>query len=202
MSIVNWRRWKKSTWLSTNWGHYFYVPYWRRNRHFLKLSSEPREGLAICKVKVVSSFLSLLKTLIECWSDPENRNPLPPALQSSALPTELILLQFLDAPKKYDHDSLYQLNKMYSTSFTTFFFLILVLLKKLARVSPRVLKPDDTRLRLLNLWYRSTHSCTDIQISWGYFGLKNWTQSLAVSLSVKTLIKHKSSFFKEFLNIP
>ena len=44
--------------------------------------------------------------------------------------------------------------------------------------------------RLQNLWYRSTHSCTNIWI-WRYFGLKNWTLSLAVPFSdVKTLKKH------------
>ena len=46
----------------TNWGHYFYVSYWRRDRHFT-WSSEPREGLAICKAKEVPSFLSYFKTL-------------------------------------------------------------------------------------------------------------------------------------------
>ena len=33
------------------------------NRHFTWLSGEPREGLAICRAKVVPSFLSSLKTL-------------------------------------------------------------------------------------------------------------------------------------------
>ena len=40
----------------TNWGHYFYVSYWRRGRHFT-WSSEPREGLGICRTKAVPSFL-------------------------------------------------------------------------------------------------------------------------------------------------
>ena len=47
---------------STNWGHYFYVSNWRRDRHFT-WSSETREGLAICKIKEVPSFLSYFKTL-------------------------------------------------------------------------------------------------------------------------------------------
>ena len=60
--------------------------------------------------------------------------------------------------------------------------------------APRVFKAYDTRP--LVFWtaskslIRSTHSCTNILI-WGYFGLKNWTLSLAVYLSdIKTLIKH------------
>ena len=48
--------------ISTNWGHYFYVSYWRRDRYFT-WSFEPREGLAICKAKVVPSFLGHFKTL-------------------------------------------------------------------------------------------------------------------------------------------
>ena len=47
---------------STNWGHYFYVSYWRPNRHFT-WSSESREGLAACSAKGVPSFLSYFKTL-------------------------------------------------------------------------------------------------------------------------------------------
>ena len=47
---------------STNCGHYFYVSYWRRDRHFT-WSSEPRVGLAICRAKAVPSFLSYFKTL-------------------------------------------------------------------------------------------------------------------------------------------
>ena len=41
---------------------YFYVSYWRRDCHFT-WSSEPREGLAICRVKGVPSFLSHFKTM-------------------------------------------------------------------------------------------------------------------------------------------
>ena len=47
---------------SANWGHYFYVSYWRRDRHFT-WSSQPREGLAACSAKEVPSFLSYFKTL-------------------------------------------------------------------------------------------------------------------------------------------
>ena len=47
---------------STNWGHHFYVSYWRWDQHFT-WSSEPREGQAICRAKAVPSFLSHFKTL-------------------------------------------------------------------------------------------------------------------------------------------
>ena len=52
-------------------------------------SSEPREGLAACSAKEVPSFLSYFKTLSNGpgWES----NPQPPARQSNALPTELIL---------------------------------------------------------------------------------------------------------------
>ena len=40
----------------TNWGHNFYVSYWRRDRLFMELS-EPREGLAVWRTKEVPSFL-------------------------------------------------------------------------------------------------------------------------------------------------
>ena len=39
-----------------------YVSYWRRDRHFT-WSSEPREGLPVCRAKAVPSFLSYFKTL-------------------------------------------------------------------------------------------------------------------------------------------
>ena len=51
-----------STKVPTGPGHYFYVSYWRRDRHFT-WSSEQREGLAICSAKEVPSFLSYFKTL-------------------------------------------------------------------------------------------------------------------------------------------
>ena len=38
-----------------------YVCYWRRDRHFAR-SSEPREGLLVCRAKEVPSFLSYFKT--------------------------------------------------------------------------------------------------------------------------------------------
>ena len=68
----------------SNWGHYFYVSYWRRGCHF-KWSSDPREGLTVCKAK------ALPWVLVRPWES----NPRPPALQSIALPTELMLL-FID----------------------------------------------------------------------------------------------------------
>ena len=43
-------------------GTLYYVSYWRRDRHFA-LSSEPREGLAICRAEVLPSFLCYFKTL-------------------------------------------------------------------------------------------------------------------------------------------
>ena len=42
---------------STNWGHYFYVSNWTRDRQF-KSSSEPREGLTAGSAKGVPLFLS------------------------------------------------------------------------------------------------------------------------------------------------
>ena len=47
---------------STNWQHYFYVSYWRRDPHYT-WSSEPHEGLPVCRAKEVPSFLSYFKTL-------------------------------------------------------------------------------------------------------------------------------------------
>ena len=74
---------------STNWEHYFYVSYWRRNLHFT-WSSQPRRGPAACSAKGLPSFLSYsLKTVSRVRS--RELNPRPPALQSNALPTELIL---------------------------------------------------------------------------------------------------------------
>ena len=74
----------------------FYVSYWRRNRHFT-WSSKPREGPAICWAKEVPSFLSCFSWLF--WDPgylvrPQESNPLPSALQSRFLPTELILPRF------------------------------------------------------------------------------------------------------------
>ena len=70
----------------TNWGHNFYVSYWRRDRHFMELS-EPREGLAVWRTKEVPSFLRPKDP--EYWSGPLESNPRPLAAQSSALPTEV-----------------------------------------------------------------------------------------------------------------
>ena len=44
------------------WPSVFYVSNWRRDRHFT-WSSEPREGLAVCTAKGVTSLLSYFKTL-------------------------------------------------------------------------------------------------------------------------------------------
>ena len=43
---------------STNWEHYFYVSYWRRNLHFT-WSSQPRRGPAACSAKG-TTFISQL----------------------------------------------------------------------------------------------------------------------------------------------
>ena len=67
-----------------------------RSRHFTR-SSKPRKGLATCISKAVPSFLSYFKTLSNGPS--RESNPRPPALQSSALQTELILLRFCLAKK-------------------------------------------------------------------------------------------------------
>ena len=47
---------------NNDWGLYFYVSRWRRDRH-LTWSSEPRESLSACSAKGVPSFLSYFKTL-------------------------------------------------------------------------------------------------------------------------------------------
>ena len=49
----------------------------------------PHEGLAVCRAKGVPSFLSYFKTL--SIGPARKPNLQPPALQSSALPTELQL---------------------------------------------------------------------------------------------------------------
>ena len=74
---------------STNGGHFFYVSYWRRDRHFT-WSSQPPEGSPAYSANGLPSFLSYsLKTVSRVRS--RELNPRPPALQSNALPTELIL---------------------------------------------------------------------------------------------------------------
>ena len=55
-------------------------------------SSKPREGQAACSAKEVPSFLSHFKTLSN--GPVQESNPRPPALQSSALPTKLILPRY------------------------------------------------------------------------------------------------------------
>ena len=76
---------------STNWGHYFYVSNLRRDHHFT-WSSEPREGKATCSANGVYSFLSFFKTL--SIGPARESNPRLPALQSTVLPTELLLSWF------------------------------------------------------------------------------------------------------------
>ena len=50
------------------WGQYFYVSNWRWDWHFM-WSSEPCEGLAICRVRQYNTLISQLSDA-EYWSDP------------------------------------------------------------------------------------------------------------------------------------
>ena len=59
-------------------------------------SSEPRDGLAICRAKALLSFLSHFKTLSVVPVLGTETGP--PTLQSSALPPELILQQLKKIP--------------------------------------------------------------------------------------------------------
>ena len=77
--------------LVVNLGHYFHISYWRRDRHF-RWSSEPHEELAVWSGKS-STFISQLFEDPEYWSGPGWIEPATSLLQSSALPTELILPQ-------------------------------------------------------------------------------------------------------------
>ena len=56
-------------------------------------SFEPREGLAFCRAKAVPSFLSYFKTL--SIGPARESKPRPPALLSSALPTEIIMSRLI-----------------------------------------------------------------------------------------------------------
>ena len=78
----------------SNWGHYFYVSYWRRGCHFT-WSSDPREGLTVCKAK------ALPWVLVQPWES----NPRPPALQLIAQPTEL-MLSFIDFTGNITHKAI------------------------------------------------------------------------------------------------
>ena len=73
-----------------NWDTIFYVSNRRRDNHFT-WSSEPREGLACCSAKGVTSFLSYFKTL-SAGHGPANRACDLPLCSQHALPTELTLL--------------------------------------------------------------------------------------------------------------
>ena len=95
---------------STNWMHYFYVSYWRHNRHFT-WSSEPGEGLATCSAKGVPSFFSYFNTMsigqargikpattnsaVRCSSDWTN-----PAIVKAAWWLELLQLYYSKQIKK------------------------------------------------------------------------------------------------------
>ena len=74
--------------------------HWGRDRH-VTWSSQPPEGPAACSAKGLPSFLSYsLKTVSRVRS--RELNPPPPALQSSALPTELILRGLIIPSPKID----------------------------------------------------------------------------------------------------
>ena len=68
-----------------------YVCYWRRDRHFAR-SSEPREGLPVCRAKGVHLYLHFSVILRPgLVIRPRESNPRPSSLLSNALPTELTL---------------------------------------------------------------------------------------------------------------
>ena len=68
-----------------------YVCYWRRDRHFAR-SSEPREGLPVCRAKGVHLYLHFAVILRPgLVIRPRESNPRPSSLLSNALPTELTL---------------------------------------------------------------------------------------------------------------
>ena len=64
---------------STNWGHYFYVSNWRRDRHFT-WSSESHEGLASSVQMAYFHFSVILRPL--GLVRPRETNPRPPALRA------------------------------------------------------------------------------------------------------------------------
>ena len=74
-----------------NLGHFFYISYWRRDRH-VRWSSESHKGLAVWRGKR-SVFISQLFEDPEYWSGPGWIEPATSRLQSSVLPTELIVPQ-------------------------------------------------------------------------------------------------------------
>ena len=63
-------------------GHYFYVSDWGRDRHFT-WSSEPREGLPVCRAKGVPSFLSYVS--VKSFNMPPPPG-IPRAFDTSAVP--------------------------------------------------------------------------------------------------------------------
>ena len=72
---------------STNWGHCFYVPYWRQDCLFT-WSSEPRKSLAVCSKRSMLISHFFYRTLVSIRS--RGSIPQPLHLQSRALPTELV----------------------------------------------------------------------------------------------------------------
>ena len=144
-----------------------------------------------------NAWLSLLHNLSSCWLN-HNICWVFQRLGRSGDPS---LLRWRSIGRTVDELSRRTLQKDLSLSKRAYQVLVKyfgggfnVLFKKTNRMCLEFLKLIIHDLeffeRLQNLWYRSTHSCTNILI-WGYFGLKNWTLSLAVSLSdIKILIKH------------
>ena len=60
---------------SAYWGQYFYVSNWRRDWHFT-WSSEPCEGLAVCRAKAVQCIhFSVIRRWVLVW--PLGMNPCP-----------------------------------------------------------------------------------------------------------------------------
>ena len=96
LSIGNSLHFKKMhfLWVLLYLAQKFYVSYWRQDHYFFTWSSKPRKGLAICREKVVPSFLSYLKTLPVSISPTPGIKLTTSRSVASALPAELILLRF------------------------------------------------------------------------------------------------------------
>ena len=79
-----WKKERKAFYLSLHvlfsrkclyWGQYFYVSNWRRDWHFT-WSSEPCEGLAVCRAKAVQCVhFSVIRCWVLVW--PLGMNPCP-----------------------------------------------------------------------------------------------------------------------------
>ena len=90
------------------WGHYFYVSYWRRGRHFT-LSSEPRECLTACSTKRQREYVHF-SVILRPWVlvQPRESNPRPPAQHLQPISVLCIHPDFCDMIRRlwFDrHDS-------------------------------------------------------------------------------------------------